>query len=255
MLPAPANSAPQVRLDLELNDLTRAFITQRRIGKKTLALDDNKDLRLKYEALMQQYYSRHGDVEELAESHLASWRAGAPVSALALSAAHACMAPFAPSQQDLLARLAALPELADAHGNAKGLVAAFQDTQVVLAADAQAQWGALVAEAAGADAWEGKFAPALHAHNVRVLARYYTSASLARLARLLVLSRDALEAAIADQVTAGHVYARINRPGGTVVFGKPATPADTLNTWAEGLSGLVSKVELATHKARKELIK
>ena len=165
------------------------------------------------------------------------------------------MAPFAPQQQDLLARLAALPELADAHGGARALVAAFQDTQVVQAAAAAAQWGGLVAEAGGAGAWDALFTPALDAHNVRVLARYYTAASLDRLARLLALKRDALEAAIAGQVTQGHVYARINRPAGTVTFGKPSTPTDTLNTWSQGLLGLVSKVELATHKARKELIK
>ncbi|KAJ2658897.1 26S proteasome non-ATPase regulatory subunit 12 [Coemansia sp. RSA 1200] len=91
-------------------------------------------------------------------------------------------------------------------------------------------------------------------HNIRVVAKYYTRASLLRLTELLDLPADAVEAFISKAVVAGSIYARIDRPSGVVSFARPRGGEEQLNAWASDVSRLLSLVEKTTHLIAKEEI-
>ncbi|KAJ1792895.1 proteasome regulatory particle subunit [Coemansia sp. RSA 2399] len=91
-------------------------------------------------------------------------------------------------------------------------------------------------------------------HNIRVIAKYYTRATLERLTELLDLPTDDVEAFISKAVVAGTIFARIDRPSGVVSFEKPREGEEQLNAWASDVNKLLSLVEKTTHLIAKEEI-
>jgi hypothetical protein len=59
-----------------------------------------------------------------------------------------------------------------------------------------------------------------------------------------------MEERLAEMVTKGVVYARIDRIEGLVRFQKPQEPADVLNQWANDISKLLGDVEETCHLIR-----
>ncbi|KAJ2157528.1 proteasome regulatory particle subunit [Coemansia sp. RSA 552] len=91
-------------------------------------------------------------------------------------------------------------------------------------------------------------------HNVRVIAKYYTRATIQRLTELLDLSAGDVEAFLSKAVVDGTIYARIDRPAGVVNFAKPREGEEQLNGWASDVGKLLSLVEKTTHLIAKEEI-
>ncbi|KAJ2388922.1 proteasome regulatory particle subunit, partial [Coemansia sp. RSA 2559] len=91
-------------------------------------------------------------------------------------------------------------------------------------------------------------------HNIRVIAKYYTRATLQRLTELLDLPTDDVEAFISKAVVAGTIFARIDRPSGVVSFARPREGEEQLNAWASDVNKLLSLVEKTTHLIAKEEI-
>ena len=89
-------------------------------------------------------------------------------------------------------------------------------------------------------------------HNVRVIAQYYTRIRLTRLAFLLGLGADESEKYLSALVTAGTVYARIDRPAGIVNFSSPSKPDDVLNGWRTNMKSLLGLLERIDHLITKE---
>ena len=89
-------------------------------------------------------------------------------------------------------------------------------------------------------------------HNVRVVARYYTRIRLPRLSSLLGLDPDESEKYLSALVTAGMVYARIDRPAGIVDFSPPSQPDDVLNGWRTDMKSLLGLLERIDHLITKE---
>ncbi|KAJ2804276.1 proteasome regulatory particle subunit [Coemansia guatemalensis] len=91
-------------------------------------------------------------------------------------------------------------------------------------------------------------------HNVRVIAKYYSRATITRLTELLDLAADDVEAFLSKAVVAGTIYARIDRPSGVVSFSKPRDGEEQLNGWASDVGKLLGLVEKTTHLISKEEI-
>jgi 26S proteasome regulatory subunit N5 len=60
------------------------------------------------------------------------------------------------------------------------------------------------------------------------------------------------EKQLSELVVAKAVSAKIDRPAGVVVIGKPQQPEDTLNGWSRNISKLLGLVEKATQQIQKE---
>jgi 26S proteasome regulatory subunit N5 len=89
-------------------------------------------------------------------------------------------------------------------------------------------------------------------HNVRVIARYYTSIHTTRLTQLLDLSDDETEKYISELVTAKTIYAKIDRPARVVNFAKPRDADDVLNEWSGNMKSLLGLLERIDHLITKE---
>ena len=62
------------------------------------------------------------------------------------------------------------------------------------------------------------------------------------------------EAMVSELVSAGAIYARMDRPAGLVVFARPRPATEVLTEWASDLDQVLSLVDKATHLINKELL-
>ena len=85
-----------------------------------------------------------------------------------------------------------------------------------------------------------------------MISKYYTRLRLDRLASLLDTSIDEAERVLSKLVTDKTVYARIDRPAGTLTFGEAQSPAVVMNEWAGDVSKLLASVAQTTHLISKE---
>jgi hypothetical protein len=79
--------------------------------------------------------------------------------------------------------------------------------------------------------------------NVRVIAKYYTRITLARLTTLLDLTPQQAEDTLCRLVVAGTVWARIDRPAGIVNFRNKRSAEDVMNDWSSDMQKLLGLVE------------
>jgi hypothetical protein len=105
-------------------------------------------------------------------------------------------------------------------------------------------------EAAGG--WGPIFRKRVFQHNLRVLAKYFTRIRIPRMCEILSVDAGTAEAQLAEVVSSGMIYARIDRPAGTVSFVRPAPATEILGDWAGDLDSVLHLVETATHGIQKE---
>lgn len=89
-------------------------------------------------------------------------------------------------------------------------------------------------------------------HNILVIAKFYVRITISGLAELLDLSVSEAEKILAQLVTSGMVYARINRPQRIVSFAKAKDTNDVLNEWSYNTGKLLEHVETIGHLIAKE---
>ncbi len=89
-------------------------------------------------------------------------------------------------------------------------------------------------------------------HNIRIMAKYYTSLSLSRMSELLAQDPSETEDALSAMVVSGVVEAKTDRLAGMVSFKRHIKPNDVLNEWAHNISELMDRVQEATHLINKE---
>ena len=89
-------------------------------------------------------------------------------------------------------------------------------------------------------------------HNLRVLAKAYSRVTFPRLCELLSLDADTAEAVLAELVSDGTLYAKVDRPAGIIYFARPQPPAETMRAWAADIDGVLSLLETTTHLIAKE---
>jgi len=89
-------------------------------------------------------------------------------------------------------------------------------------------------------------------HNILALSRYYERLTLPFFAELLDLGLEEAETQVAEMVTQGLVWAKIDQMEGTVTFTKRKEVNETLNDWSGNIGKLVDKLEKVTFLVNKE---
>ena len=82
-----------------------------------------------------------------------------------------------------------------------------------------------------------------YSQNVRVVSKYYTRITLARLTALLDLSPQQAEETLSRLVVSGTIWARIDRPAGIVNFRSKRSAEDVMNDWSSDMQRLLGLVE------------
>merc|ERR1719223_1060890 len=91
--------------------------------------------------------------------------------------------------------------------------------------------------------WKDIFRVRIIQHNIRVAAMYYRQIHGTRLAQLLGLAPEELEAEVANMVSNREVYAKIDRPNNIIRFAQKKNPEAVLTDWASDISSLLHLVE------------
>ena len=92
-------------------------------------------------------------------------------------------------------------------------------------------------------------------HNLRVLEKYYSRISLARVGALLGVSHDRVEAELGDMVVNKRIKARINRLEGVVTFQqRKQFTNERLGNWNNSVAEILDKVEQTCHFINREKI-
>merc|ERR1711972_391967 len=89
-------------------------------------------------------------------------------------------------------------------------------------------------------------------HNIKVISEYYEQIHTARLCELLGLSDKDTETELSELVCSKFVYAKIDRPAGTIKFGQKQTYTDRLNDWTDSIGKMLDLVENSCHLIQKE---
>ena len=89
-------------------------------------------------------------------------------------------------------------------------------------------------------------------HNIRIMAKYYTRVSLARMSELLDLKVEETENCLSKMVVDKSVEAKVDRLDGIVNFTKNQDPNDMLNDWSHNISDLMGIVLKTTHLINRE---
>ncbi|KAK4056568.1 proteasome regulatory particle subunit [Microbotryomycetes sp. JL221] len=89
-------------------------------------------------------------------------------------------------------------------------------------------------------------------HNIRVISKYYTRVTVTRLSELLDLDQNKTESFLSSLVSSKTVYAKIDRPAGTVSFEQPKTGDQILNDWSSDVSKLMGLIDKTCHLIAKE---
>ncbi|KAJ2716911.1 proteasome regulatory particle subunit [Coemansia spiralis] len=257
----------QMRLCLAQRDYIRMAIIGRKINPKYFQQEGTEDLKLRFYELMTQYDLHEENYLEVCRHYqqvyatkgisedAAKWR---PV--LEHIVLYLVLSPFGNEQSDMLHRSKQDHNLEKLELHAQ-LVRSFTTMELMRWPAVEAVYGAAFRATdvfsaqteAGNKRW-GALRDRVIEHNIRVIAKYYSRATIARLTELLDLGSDEAEAFLSKAVVAGTIYARINRPEGVVNFGKPRDGEDQLNAWASDVGKLLSLVEKTTHLIAKEEI-
>lgn len=75
--------------------------------------------------------------------------------------------------------------------------------------------------------------------NMRTLAKYYTRITMSRLSELLDLPAPDTESVVARLAVEKMIYAKMDRPAGTVTFEEPKKTEGVLNEWASDVNKLM----------------
>lgn len=168
------------------------------------------------------------------------------------------LAPYDHEQSDLMARVEATEDL-DSVPEHKNLLKCFTTPELMRWPGIEALYGPLLRGTATfeSNTTEGQYRwEELHKrvvdHNIRVVSKYYTRITLARLAQLLDLPVKEAEQALCGLVTSGTVWARIDRPEGVVSLQKKQDTQEQLNSWSGDINKLMTLVEEAAHLVNRE---
>ncbi|KNE70860.1 hypothetical protein AMAG_14967 [Allomyces macrogynus ATCC 38327] len=219
----------QMRLCLARHDYTRTLIISRKISTKYFADPATADLKLRYYELMiqqalhdDQYlnickFYRHVYDTNVVKEDESKWKEIATFVVIFI-----VLAPYDNEQSDLIHRIAQddnlnqIPVL-------KEFLKLFMTPELM-------RWP----------------------KNLRVVAKYYTRITYARLTELLDLPAAEVETFLSNLVSSKTVHARIDRPAQTVTFAKTKTADETVAEWSDEIHNLLKLLEKTTHLITKE---
>lgn len=255
----------QMRLVLLKKDFVRAQIISKKLNPKLLEAEDFQDLKLEFYGYMIQYWLHEGSYLDVCKCYQSifntkcvqadepKWKEALTAYSLYLS-----LAMFDNEQSDMLNKLVKL--------EAKKLdkVPAFKEVVKIFLAKVLAPWP-LPNEAElkahpvfqespheGAEARWKMLKKRIVQHNIKVISEYYDQIHTSRLCELIGLDDKDAEAELSELVCSKFVYAKIDRPAGTIKFGQKQTYTDRLNDWSGSISKMLDLVENTGHLIQKE---
>jgi len=256
----------QMRLLLDNNDLIRANMVAKKLSKKLLDDKDFEDIKIAYNKHMVRYHVEKANYLELFRcwnaiynTDLVKDNSEEALTTVKIVVGFLALSPHDPEQADMLLRLKD-DEIMEKLPECAALLKKLLTKELI-------RWGEMEAETKPAFFGSGAFEDPernetrwadlrkrVTEHNIFVIAENYTRVTIARLASLLELTVDETETFICDLVTAKHLYARIDRPAGIIVFQKKETANELLNVCSNDIKSLLDLVEKSCHLIYKENI-
>jgi len=255
----------QMRLVLAKKDFVRCQIISKKLKEKLLDADDFQELKLEYFGYMVKYYLHEKKYLDVAKSYLAMYNTKMVQDdearwkpALTAYALYLGMAMFDNEQADMLNKVYTMEaKKLDKVPAFKQLVKTFIKEELAawpLANEAELKSHEVFQDSpheGGSARWD-LLKKRIVQHNIKVISGYYDQIKTTRLCELLGLPDKETEAELSEMVQGKFVYAKIDRPGGTIKFGEKPTYTDTLNDWSGGISKMLDLVENTCHLIQKE---
>jgi 26S proteasome regulatory subunit N5 len=250
-----------MRLTLAKKDYIRAHIVSGKISRKNLAQEEMQDFKVTFYTLLADYHWHEKDALELAKDFHAiystpitladetKWREALQSTVLFLA-----LAPYSNDQQDLMHRIKADSNL-EALGSSLATVSLLLKNEIIsypLKHQAELELLPMFQKNDLAEYWREMFQKRIVQHNIRIISKYYKRIRGKRLAELLGLTGDHLEREISSMVSAGDLYAKMDRPADVIRFSQNLSPESVLSDWALDIDKLLGLVEKTTHLIQKE---
>lgn len=250
----------QVRLCLAKKDYLRAEIIAKKVTSKHINKEEMQDLKLKYYKLMLELHTYNDAYlktclayEQIFRTKVVQEDEKQWTEALSLAVMYVCLSPFDSEVSDRLEAFKVEPKLKT--------LPAYKEALVKFTTPELISWPmAIEGEFKKSEAFQGPkgellmkdFHKRVVQHNLRVVSKYYSQISSARLSQLLQLDGDKLEEFLSEMVSSQQLFAKIDRCEGVITFTRKLSPELKLNAWAEDISKLLTLVEKTCHLVNKE---
>jgi len=255
----------QMRLVILRKDFIRAQIVSKKINAKLLEAEDFQDIKLEYYQHMIRFYLHEQNFLDVSKcfQHMFNTKSiqedekkWSPL--LESMATYLLLAQYDNEQEDLLnklsttekKKLASLPMC-------EKLVKNFLRRELIewpLPDEKEVRALSAFQESPhqGAEARWVIFRQRVVQKNIRVIASYYSTTRMSHMAKLLHLTEEETENELTELVSSKFLFAKIDRPAGTILFGEQIHPADDLNKWGHSIVSALDLVEESCHRIQKE---
>jgi len=222
-----------------------------------------EDHKIKFFTLMAEYHRHEKDAFELAKDYHSiyststvqqeeeQWREALQSTVLFLT-----LSSFSMEQQDMLHRINADPNVEKLEACQKTIQSLLKKEIIAYPLPHQVEMESMNAFTVGGNDlavyWHETFRTRIIQHNIRVASMYYQRIHGSRLAQLIGLSGKELEKEIANMVSNGQVYAKIDRPNDIVRFKQQKGAEAVLSDWASDITTLLNLVDTTSHLIQKE---
>jgi len=260
----------QMRLCLAKKDYIRTQIISKKINTKFFEDESTQDAKLKYYTLMIELDQHEGSYLSICKHYRAIYNTPSVQSdvekrkqTLRCVVLYLILAPFDNEQSDLIHRVKEEKNLQEI-SRYKELLQLFITPELI-------KWSCLCEyyerelktgspENPATDVFSGETGRSrwkdlksrVVEHNIRIMAKYYTRMTLARMAHLLDLSVKETEDFLSTLVVNRTVQAKTDRLAGIVNFSQHQDPNEVLNEWSHNIDALMQLVNKATHLINKE---
>jgi len=253
----------QMRLLLDNNDLIRANMVAKKLSDKVLNDKDFEDIKIEYNMHMVRYHTEKANYMSLfncynniLSTEITKNDPEKLLNTLQTTVGFLALSPRDPEQIDHCLRLKeeeAMEKLPACAQLLKKLLTKelgrWSDVESTLKGEIFGK-GAFVGERAETR-WDDLHKRFIE-HNIYVVSENYCRVSVKRLSELLEMPEDKTESFLCDMVSRKHLYGKIDRPAGVVVFKKNASAEDLLNDWSNDITSLLNLVEKSCHLIYKE---
>mmetsp|Transcript_49037 Transcript_49037/g.110262 ORF Transcript_49037/g.110262 Transcript_49037/m.110262 type:complete len:459 (-) Transcript_49037:195-1571(-) len=255
----------QMRLVLLKKDYVRTQIISKKVNPKLLDKEEFQDLKIQYYEYMVLYWLHEKKYLDVCKCYLAIFNT--PVvqadeakwkPALTAHALYLTLAQYDNEQDDMLNRLDLLEaKKLDKVPVFKQVIKIFLRKEIAawpLANEAEIKSHPVFQDSPheGAAARWDMLKKRVVQHNIKVISEYYEQIHTKRLCELIGLGDKEAELELSELVCSKFVYAKIDRPAGTIRFGQKPTYTDRLNDWSESITKMVDLLENTCHLIQKE---
>jgi len=227
-------------------------VQSRKVNEQFLKEPENEGIKLQFYDMMVQYGLRNHAYLDVAKFYHKVWETPSikedvndkGKTALEHIVYYVALAPHDNEQSDMMHRLFADPALEKLEVQ-HNLIKSFTTDELMRWPGIVDVFGPFLRKTdvfANDKHWEDLHTRVIE-HNVRVIAKYYTRVTLARLTTLLDLTPQQAEETLCRLVVAGTVWARIDRPAGIVNFRNKRSAEDVMNDWSSDMQKLLGLVE------------